>query len=205
MKKQNKTMLPPGYAKADEASTALLNAARTIFITEGIKGLSVRRVAESAGCTTMTLYSRFKDKEGILAALFDEGFDVLSNAQNAVDPALKNEDRLVAFCQAYRATAHAFPHHYALMMGQFSGDHAPSVFSQAKAIATLDRLTDAVANISSMKSKKRAACVEISNRLFAFCHGWVSLERTGIFGQPSKRDAAFNAAVLSLIAGKAQA
>jgi AcrR family transcriptional regulator len=182
-----------------DASAALLDAAREIFLNEGVKGLSMRRVAERAGCTTMAVYSRFNGKEGILGALFDEGFGKLSLAQQNVDPRLKNEDRLVAFCRAYRKTAHLYPHHYALMMGDFSGALSPSPESQAKALATLDRLTDAVTVMPLMKNKKRLASAVVANRLFAFCHGWVSLERMRFFGEDLSTNKQFDQAILALL------
>lgn len=198
MKKQSlPTPSPPSTANADRCAN-LLNAARGIFEREGVNGLSVRRVAESAGCTTMAVYSHYRGKDGILTALFDEGFEILSRAQKAVDPALKNEARLLAFCNAYRATAHAHPHHYALMLGHSSGELRPSPDSQAKARATLERLVDAVALMPAMKRRRRTACAEVANRLFAFCHGWVSLERMGFLGEGLNANRAFEKAVLAL-------
>ncbi len=199
MKKIRIETVPKVLATNVDAGAALLEAARDIFIDEGVKGLSVRRVAEKAGCTTMAVYSRFNGKEGILGALFDEGFEKLTLAQQAIDPRLENEERLLAFCRAYREIAHTYPHHYALMMGDFSGVLSPSQESQAKALASLDRLTSAVAAMPLMKGKKRLASVEIANRLFAFCHGWVSLERMGFFGEDKKMEQQFNDAIRALM------
>jgi AcrR family transcriptional regulator len=183
---------------SQEPSVALLDAARHIFISEGVKGLSVRRVAEQAGCTTMLVYSRFNGKDGILEALFDEGFEMLSLAQRSIKPSLQNEDRLLALCKAYRATAKTYPHHYALMLGQHSGELKPSESSQLKAMDTLLYLTDTVASLASMKGKKRQAIAEVANALFALCHGWVSLEKTGFFDDSKKSEQAFERAVLAL-------
>ena len=200
MKKKLLTNLPAAVALADASGIALLEAARGIFVNEGVKGLSVRRVAEQAGCTTMAVYSRFKGKDEILSALYDEGFDMLAKAQLAVPAILVNQDRVLAFCRAYRATALAYPHHYALMLGHYSGEHMPSQDSQAKAMVTLDRLTDAVQAMAAMKGKKRTDSAAVANRLFAFCHGWVSLERMGFFGTQSNNHRPFDCAVLGLIA-----
>ena len=159
----------------------------------------MRRVAQDAGCTTMAVYSRFKGKDGILGALFDEGFEKLAAAQHAIDPSLKNSERVLALCDAFRATAHAYPHHYALMMGSFSGALTPSLSSKLKAMNTLICLTDAVAEMSSMKGQSRQACTDIANRLFAFCHGWVSLQRMEFFDNCKRSNAAFKRAVLALL------
>jgi AcrR family transcriptional regulator len=200
MKKKSVARTPKTSAVTTDAGAALLDAARDIFFDEGVKGLSVRRVAEKAGCTTMAVYSRFNGKEGILSALFDEGFEKLSLAQQAIDPKLENEERLLAFCHAYRDTAHQYPHHYALMMGDFSGTLQPSQDSQAKALATLESLTSAVASMPQITKKNRLASVEVANRLFAFCHGWVSLERMGFFGADQNTDKQFDCAILALLA-----
>lgn len=184
---------------SQDPSAALMDAARHIFLSEGVKGLSVRRVAQHAGCTTMAVYSRFNGKAGILGALFDEGFEMLSLAQRSIKPSLHNEDRLLALCQAYRTTAKTYPHHYALMLGQHSGELLPSESSQIKAMNTLAYLTDAVASLPSMQSQKRQACAEVANALFALCHGWVSLEKTGFFDDSKKNKQAFERAVLALV------
>ena len=186
-----------------DSAEALLDAARRIFESDGVQGVSVRRLAEDAGCTTMAVYSRFKGKDGILGALFDEGFEKLANAQQAIAPSLKNTARVLALCQAYRVTAHAHPHHYALMMGNLSGTLTPSPDSQAKALSTLTCLTNAVAGMSSMKKQSPQVCIDVANQLFAFCHGWVSLERMNFLTDEKHSNAAFDRAVLALIAVKA--
>jgi AcrR family transcriptional regulator len=89
MKQETSVFRAPEKPVHGAQETALLNAARNIFVNEGVKGLSVRRVAESAGCTTMAVYSRFKGKAEILGALFDEGFEQLASAQQAVAESLE--------------------------------------------------------------------------------------------------------------------
>jgi AcrR family transcriptional regulator len=199
MKKRTESPVSKEVTGLPDMSRALLDSARAIFISEGVRGLSVRRLADAAGCTTMAVYSRFKGKDGILGALFDEGFEKLAEAQQAIDPKLINEERLLAFCRAYRAVAHAYPHHYALMLGHFSGELSPSQLSQEKALATLERLTDAVVAMPSMRGKRRTVGAQIATRLFAFCHGWVSLELTGFFAGMKDLDKQFDTAVMALM------
>ena len=189
---------------ADAAST-LLDSARDIFLAEGVKGLSVRRVAQQAGCTTMAVYSRFGGKEGLLGALFDEGFTRLADAQARVDAALTPAARVLALCRAYRDTAQAYPHHYALMLGAFSGEHTPSPNSSARAMATLQTLTAAVSAALSAQTagdqRGGQRSEAVAHQLFAFCHGWVSLERIGFFQDAQSLDLAFDRAVRALLVG----
>lgn len=179
----------------------ILDAARAIFVSEGLSGLSVRRVAQRAACTTMVIYSRFGGKEGLLAALFDEGFEQLASAQQAVtqtDP----WQRVLAMCLAYCQTARRFPHHYALMLGNFSGAFVPPPESQAKALATFQVLQQAVQACAPDASEAQAQSV--AEQLFAFCHGWVSLEAHRLPGPGAEREQRFTSAVRQLLLGLGQ-
>lgn len=55
----------------------LLSAASTLLADEGPEALTVRRIAATAGVSTMGVYSRFGGKDGVVDALFREGFDGL--------------------------------------------------------------------------------------------------------------------------------
>jgi AcrR family transcriptional regulator len=158
---------------------ALLNATRTIFVQEGLGGLSVRRVAELAGCTTMLVYSRFGGKEGLIGAMFDEGFAALAQAQQAVPKSLEPRARVLALCQAYLGVAHKYPHHYALMLGTQSGAFKPSETSHARAMATLDHLVAAVRATLPAGARRPANAAVAAHRILAFCHGWLMLEQIG--------------------------
>jgi AcrR family transcriptional regulator len=191
-------MKTPASGRAAGPTSALLDAARSIFEREGLEGLSVRRVAETAGCTTMAVYSRFGGKDGLVGALFDDGFAQLAQAQATVPPEMEPRQRIVELCKAYRAVALAHPHHYALMLGSHSGGFRPSEPSRARALATLDHLADAVQRSLAPSRRRRPVAVEIANRLFAFCHGWVTLEQGGMLGQAA-RERAFERAIEALL------
>lgn len=180
---------------ADAVKDALLQAARRIFVTEGLNGLSVRRVAQQAGTTTMAVYSRFDGKDGIVGALFDEGFAQLARAQAAVDADLEPRARVVALCRAYRRVAQDHPHHYALMLGSHSGEFRPNADSHAKAMATLTPLVDAVVRAVDAS---RDQAEDIARRVIAYCHGWVALEQVGLV-TPDTADDVFVTGVQDLL------
>ncbi len=179
----------------------LLDAAREIFLADGVKGLSVRKVADLAGCTTMTVYTRYGGKDGLLGALFDEGFQRLHHAQKMVNVKLPPHERVLALCNAYRATATAYPHHYALMLGELSGEHTPSPESSAKALATLQSLERVVEEYLRTQLARDEDAKTLTQQIFAFCHGWVSLQRFGFFSEETTSDAAFEHAIMALLGG----
>jgi AcrR family transcriptional regulator len=185
---------------AANAADALLDAARVTFVAEGLEGLSLRRVAERAGCTTMAVYTRFGGKPGLIEALFNEGFDRLRDAQAAVVGTPDPAERVLALCRAYRDTAHAFPHHYALMLGGARGAFEPSAQSQQRSLATLTTLVDAVEAAVPAGAQRRARATALAHQLFAFCHGWVSLEQIGLLARQAASDRAFGAALHAIMA-----
>jgi AcrR family transcriptional regulator len=184
MKPSQRAVHPPAFpppnstASADPAATALLNAAREIFEAGGFPALSVRRVAEAAGCTTMQVYSRLGGKDGLLQALFDEGFEALSSAQQGVPKTLPAEERVRRLCHEYLRIAAERPHHYALMLGAHSGDFKPPQASQARALATLAHLVDAVGHALSPTPDRAQRASEVAHQILAFCHGWAMLSAT---------------------------
>ncbi|MFK7966987.1 MAG: TetR/AcrR family transcriptional regulator [Burkholderiaceae bacterium] len=177
----------------------LLSSARAIFVAEGVEGLSVRRVAQDAGCTTMAVYSRYGGKSGLIAALYDEGFEQLAEAQQAIDKTLTGADRVMALCMAYRQCAHQFPKHYALMLGHSNVAFKPSEAGLKKAGATLEVLTEAVLPLVTSGRGSRNRARAMSKRLFALCHGWVSLELQGMSSTQLGADEAYRLAVKQLL------
>jgi AcrR family transcriptional regulator len=53
-------------------------AARRLLDEEGAEAVTMRRVAEIVGITPMAIYRHFPDREGLLNAVADEGFEELA-------------------------------------------------------------------------------------------------------------------------------
>ena len=58
----------------------ILRSATELFLDGGVRALSVRAIAARAGVSTMGIYSHFQGKQGILDALYIEGFELVSAA-----------------------------------------------------------------------------------------------------------------------------
>lgn len=184
----------------DDSSAAFLEATRAIFRAEGLEGLSVRRVAEAAGGTTMHVYSRFGGKDGLIGAMYDEGFDGLAAAQEAVGVGPSAARRVLDLCVAYRHFAKHHPHHYALMFGPHKGGFVPSEDRRLRGRRTLENIVLAVTKTLPPDGDSETLAREIADRLFAFCHGWVTLEFNDLLSDAAT-DEAFeraNSALLGL-------
>ena len=65
----------------------ILSAAREILVAEGYEAISLRTIANVIEYSPASLYLHFKDKDAILQALIDEGFDELAERLRKVsDP-----------------------------------------------------------------------------------------------------------------------
>jgi len=107
--------------------TAVLRAAGKQLEKEGVAGLSLREVARRAGVSHNAPYRHFPDRDALLSALAEEGFEMLSQS-------LKGKSgRDVG--DAYVAFVLANPQRYRLMFGGLRGFEAHraihSAFEQA--------------------------------------------------------------------------
>jgi AcrR family transcriptional regulator len=77
---------------AEATKTRVLDAAKELFTNQGIDGVTIARIAETAGVAAATVYALFKSKEGILralmrASLFGQKFqDALALLEGVTDP-----------------------------------------------------------------------------------------------------------------------
>jgi len=64
----------------NDARKNILAAASSLFLKGGVPSLSVRAIAREAGISTIGIYSHFNGKQGILDALYIEGFNLVYDA-----------------------------------------------------------------------------------------------------------------------------
>jgi AcrR family transcriptional regulator len=184
-----------------EVRDALLRAARELLDEHGPGALTIRDIAARADVAPMGVYHRFGSKNGILDALFHQGFDELAAAV-AVTPDSDDPLRSLAIGMAnYRAFALANPAMYRLMMF----DHAipgfsPSQAAQHAAHAAFHHLVEAVRLGIATTHIQSGDPHEIAQRLWATCHGAVSLELRHI-GFITDHDTHYRALVHTILRG----
>ncbi|MEM1154519.1 MAG: TetR/AcrR family transcriptional regulator [Pseudomonadota bacterium] len=159
----------------------ILKAASAILLDKGLGSLSVRAIAQDAGLSTIAIYSHFENKQGVLDALYIEGFSLV---REAVESTRDTEDPVIAAIksgEAYLDIAHYNEGHYRLIFGETGSQYLPSPDAQRAANEAFDVLVRHVAALlppdASPGSKQRAAL-----RVWATLHGYVSL-RHHVIGQ----------------------
>lgn len=113
-KKPRKTA---GYHHGD-LRAGLIAAATEIVEKEGVMALSLRGVARKAGVSQTAPYHHFSDKEALLAAVAETGFQGLSTEMEKAEQAtLSSAERMVALGHAYVSFATSNPGRFRLMFG----------------------------------------------------------------------------------------
>ncbi len=102
-----------------ELREAILQAASDLFLERGYDGFSLRAVAERIGYSATTIYLYFKDKDELLFAVVDEGFQTFTAALDAAAASVSDPlGKLEAIGQAYIGFGLSHPAHYQLMFMQ---------------------------------------------------------------------------------------
>lgn len=183
----------------DEVGVRLVDEAGRLLTEEGPAGLSLRRLASRAGTSTMAVYTRFGDKEGLLAAMHAEGFRRLGSAlrQAAAEAAGDPLGALAAMGIAYRQAALDSPHLYHIMFGEAAPSFQPGKDGIAIADAAYEPLVSGVRKALDAGALQGGEAERIALYLWGVSHGFVSLEIAGRLDTASAGDAYRDALVLA--------
>lgn len=159
-----------------DVTRRMIDEAAQMLAEQGLAGLSLRKLAAAAGTSTMTVYTRFGDKNGLLTAMYVEGFTRLGDRLR-VGSGL-TPDELLELGRAYRSFALDNRHLYGLMFGPIPSELALSDRSVSTAEATHQALLDAVV-MAVGNGVLVGDPPQIARHLWAVVHGMVSLELSG--------------------------
>src|SRR4051812_33468029 len=185
-------------ARTEDVAARLVDEAGRILSSDGAAALSLRRLATATGTSTMAVYTRFGDKQGLLAAMYRAGFERLGEAMSAAVDGV--EDPVAALAElglAYRRAALANPHLYDLMFGRPVASFEPDAETKDIAEASYRPLVDAVQRCIDAGAMVAGDAERIASYLWAVTHGMVSLELAGqLPGDAAARDAAYTDALI---------
>jgi AcrR family transcriptional regulator len=118
------------YMEGKRSTTEKIAAAAAELLdAEGAEAVTMRRVAKAVGITPMALYRHFADRDGLLNALADEGFQELAGRVARMEAPEGVEERLMAILDVFLDSALERPRMFELMFltrrrgaRQFPGD-----------------------------------------------------------------------------------
>ena len=100
----------------DRIQQAILTAARDLFITDGYRNVSMRKIADRIEYSPAAIYSYFPSKDDIFFALAEEGFRLLAQRlQDAIDKVSDPLERLHRGLWAFYEFSKTNPEYFELM------------------------------------------------------------------------------------------
>jgi AcrR family transcriptional regulator len=179
-----------GSLEVDEVRERFIAAGLRVLHEHGATELTVRRVAEAAGSSTMGIYSRFGGRAGMLEGIYRRGYEQLGAALAAADEGGSDDgrdplDRIVELSLAYRRFALANPALYALMFERpLAGFDPPAGLRDETRNMTFPLLLDAVAAAQRAGTLRGAEPADPAYLIWTATHGMTSIELTYALRSP---------------------
>lgn len=155
----------------------IVDAAVSIVTEAGPQALTTRRLADAAGVTTMTIYSRFGGMDGVSSAVFDVGFAQLTERLRAVEATGAAAQDVLESCRAYRRFGVENPGLYSIMF-----ERAIPLDPESTSSVAAESFDELVQRISRLVGADGGTATVHAHAygLWALCHGLVNLETTGM-------------------------
>lgn len=153
------------------ARAALLEAGLKLLEVTPATSLALRQVAEAAGLSRQAPYNHFGDKEGLLAALAEAGFDALAAALDAaLAETATPAAALEALARGYIGFAHASPQRFRLMFQRELVDIARFPAAATASARAYARIADVIESIAAP-----AAAGDLAVAAWSLVHGYATL------------------------------
>jgi AcrR family transcriptional regulator len=175
---------------------ALIDAAARLIATEGVGALTLRRVTEEVGTSTMAVYTHFGGMPELRRSVRREGFARLAEQLARVDESDDPVADLAMLGVAYNANATSNPHMYQAMHTGLPLDEADAD-AQAE---TFDVLTAAVQRCIAAGRFQPADAAQLAIQFWAVGHGVMTWQLTGMLTVEEALNCAAGG-VLSLFTG----
>lgn len=163
----------------------ILDQARTLFLDEGAKGLSMRKLATVVGVTPGAIYWHFKNKEELVSEIFLEGVHTfsryLSRALTGKDPL----ERLMICSEEFLAFGLEQPSHYDVFFLNRTPQIDGHVVEQLAALrrGNFQMLIDRIRECRDAGLLRPDADVErTATLMLSTCQGLITMHRFGYLG-----------------------
>lgn len=143
--------MPKARRHDDQLRARLLSRAAQVVSAEGAGALSLRALAAAEGTSTSAIYSLFGGKDGLLLAIFRDGFARFAERQRAVPRTGDAVADLFGLGRAYFAWAREHPHLFAIMFGGALGEWTPPEEALLESLAGLSPLSEVVAELPGLR------------------------------------------------------
>jgi AcrR family transcriptional regulator len=161
----------------------LIEASAHIIKIQGIDALSLRKLADQVGVSRAAPYHHFKDKNALLAAVAEQGFESLGQLlQDVINQKIPLLERFKQAIKGYLEFAAEHPTQYDLMFGRklWKSDQFDHFQRQAKDCFRLYvQLFEQLIKEGFLDKNEDA--LRLSQLLWATLHGLTKLTEEGLF------------------------
>ncbi|MBE9044352.1 TetR/AcrR family transcriptional regulator [Pleurocapsales cyanobacterium LEGE 10410] len=162
-----------------ELRRGILDDVSNLLVQKGPNAITMRRIADTVGCSTTILYTMFRNKQGLVDELYLRGFELLRQSLAAVSYVDDLRNYIYALCLSYRDFALANPTYYSIMFLKAIAEYTPSEANLKLGQASLELLVQAIRDCITDQPEAEEEAWEIARIIWATVHGHVGLELTG--------------------------
>lgn len=166
-------------AAPEDTRQRILDEASRLIALQGAEALTMRRLSEAIGTSTIVLYTHFRDKSAIVDELYGEGFDRLRADLVAVPRDADALEYVRQLGRAYRRSAVSNPVHYQIMFSRCVPGFVPSAAAMARSEAAFAVLAAAVSRAMHEQRIASGNAKQVAALLWGSLHGLISLELFG--------------------------
>ena len=171
------------------------------FAEHGYGSVTMRALADDIGCSPMTPYRYFKDKDEILAAARAVGFRQMSELLEAAREGTEDPtNRVRAVLKAYLDFARRFPTTYRLMYTDLQATPTPYPELEAEVSRARALITEMAASFPGLKEQGVSPSAA-AHAFWAALHGVIAIHQHNGFGDQTDFEEVVTFLVTVLIEG----
>ena len=179
----------------------ILDVTRTLLIEQGITQLSIRMIAREVRCSVGTIYFYFENKDVLIHALIEEGFDKLIEIQEQTEATVADPlERLKLLCRNYINFALENPEYYEIMFmlkPERMARYPQEKYRRAR--RSLELLAAALEECNGLNLMNVSEPYMEAHLVWSFMHGIVSLILAKRIDHRFDQDTIINAAIDQII------
>jgi AcrR family transcriptional regulator len=154
-----------------------------LYAEKGYAAVTMRALAEDVGCSPMTPYRYFRDKDEIFASTRAAGFkDLFDRMDQAIQSVSNPIERARVSCETYLDFARQFPDTYRLMYNDLQW--ARGVYPELD--AQIDRARNTLADMARVVPGVRESTMKpaaVAQAYWAALHGAIQIQLAGGFDE----------------------
>lgn len=160
------------YRHGNLREAILVTSLHMIEHGAGAESLSLREIAKKAGVTHQAPYRHFKDREALLAALAQDGFEKLFSSMSET-LALETTpfNRLLKLGESYLTWASIHPSHFRLMFSHSIPEYEVSQNLQLATKNVLDLVVSVVSENQDAKILRKDDARSLARQFWSAVHG----------------------------------